>query len=94
MPISLDEVDRIAKLARLSFNDDEKQKFTQELTQILDYVGQISALTDQVDSDESLDPDSVNLMRDDVALETTSPDELIKLAPQSQDGFYKVKSVF
>jgi aspartyl/glutamyl-tRNA(Asn/Gln) amidotransferase C subunit len=41
MAISLDEVNRIAKLARLSFDEDQKQKLQHELSAILDYVDQL-----------------------------------------------------
>lgn len=93
MSISIEEVERIAKLSRLSLGDDEKQKFSKELSSILNYLDQLKEVQDKVDVKPFEDPDSVNFMRDDVAESLTPPSELIKLAPASEDGFYKVKSV-
>jgi Asp-tRNA(Asn)/Glu-tRNA(Gln) amidotransferase C subunit len=42
---------------------------------------------------EQIDHDSVNLMRDDFEEELTPPAELLKLAPNREGDFYKVKSV-
>lgn len=92
MSISIEEVDRIAKLARLSFNDQEKQKLQQELSAILDYVGQLKEIESKIVA-EAPDPDAVNLMRDDVAEEFTLPEEFLKQVPAREGRFIKVKSV-
>ncbi len=91
MSISTDEVGRIAKLARLSYKEEEKQKLQTELSAILNYVDQLKAVEGKVT--ESYDPEALNLMRDDVAEPPTIADELIKQAPASQDGLLKVKSI-
>ena len=38
------DVERIAALARLELTDEEKQLFTQQLADILDYAGQLQAI--------------------------------------------------
>ena len=91
MAISLEEVNRIAKLARLSFADDEKQKLQTELSSILDYVDQLKQIESKI-VHEVYDQDAVNLMRDDVA-EDTDPEEFIKQAPSREGKFVKVKSI-
>jgi aspartyl-tRNA(Asn)/glutamyl-tRNA(Gln) amidotransferase subunit C len=92
MAISLDEVNRIAKLARLSFNEDQKQKLQHELSAILDYVDQLKQVEAKIVT-ESYDPDALNLMRDDIAEEFTPPEEFLKQAPDREGNFVKVKSV-
>jgi len=92
MAISIEEVERIAKLARLNFSDQEKLKLQKELSNILDYVDQIKQLKLENVS-EKLDPDAVNLMRDDFAEALTPPADLLELAPDKEADFYKVKSV-
>ena len=92
MSISIQEVDRIAKLARLTFNDQEKQKLQQELSSILDFVDQLKKIESKVPQSKP-DPDALNLMRDDVAEELQSPDEFLKQAPAKEGRFIKVKSV-
>jgi aspartyl-tRNA(Asn)/glutamyl-tRNA(Gln) amidotransferase subunit C len=93
MSISIDEVNRIAKLARLSFSDTEKQKLQTELSSILDYVDQLSLLQSKVTPLIVDDPDSINLMRDDVAIDYTPAEEFLAQAPSREGNFVKVKSV-
>lgn len=93
MAISIEEVEKIANLARLKFTQEEKIKLQQELSAILDYVGQLRKVDAQVEDKPYHDSDSVNRMRDDAAQETTPPPELLKLAPDKEGEFYKVKSV-
>ncbi len=93
MSISIDEVNRIAKLARLSFNDDEKQKLQQELSAILDYVDQLKQVENKVQTESMPDADALNLVRDDVVEVTTEPEEFLLQAPSRQNNFIKVKSV-
>jgi aspartyl-tRNA(Asn)/glutamyl-tRNA(Gln) amidotransferase subunit C len=42
--ITREEVERIAALARLSLTDEEKATYAKQLTRVLDYARQISAL--------------------------------------------------
>ncbi|OGE81926.1 MAG: hypothetical protein A3H72_03835 [Candidatus Doudnabacteria bacterium RIFCSPLOWO2_02_FULL_48_8] len=93
MSISIEEVEKIARLARLSFSPEEKQKLQQELSAILDYVGQLKEVQDKIVEKPYDDPDSVNLMRDDVAEESPIKLELLAQAPAREQGFVKVKSV-
>ncbi len=93
MAISIEEVNRIAKLARLSFNDDQKQKLQQELSAILDYVDQLKQVQDKAPDQVSGDRDSINLMRPDVAEQALSPEEFLAQAPAREGNFIKVKSI-
>ena len=93
MNISLDEVNRIAKLSRLSFNENEKKKLQEELSSILDYVGQVQKLQSSADGQSANDLDGVNLMREDVAVSAIAPEELLAQAPDRQGNFVKVKSI-
>ena len=91
MSISLEEVNRIAKLARLSFNDDQKQKLQQELSAILDYVDQLKQVQDKALDEVS--PESVNLMRPDVAEQVPNPEEFLAQAQAREGSYIKVKSI-
>lgn len=93
MAISLDEVNRIAKLARLSFDETQKQKLQQELSAILDYVGQLKELKGKAALQMGDDPDAINLMRNDVAEELADPEEFLRQAPDREGNFIKVKSI-
>lgn len=93
MSISKEEVERIAKLARLKFSDFEKEKLQSELSSILEYVDQLKTVKNKVEIRHFEDSDSLNLMRDDVAEPKAKPEEFISQAPDSEDGHVKVKSV-
>jgi aspartyl-tRNA(Asn)/glutamyl-tRNA(Gln) amidotransferase subunit C len=92
MPISLDEVNRIAKLARLNFTPSEKLKLQKELSDILNYVELLSGLKEK--AGETLpDPSSLNLVRDDVVQRPDDAEEFLKQAPGRDGSLIKVKSV-
>lgn len=93
MSISLDEVGRIAKLARLKFTDEEKQKLQTELSAILEYVDQLKKIEGKAPVLDLTEDDGLNLMRDDVAEMTIEPEEFLKQAPAREGNFIKVKSV-
>ncbi|WP_022854891.1 Asp-tRNA(Asn)/Glu-tRNA(Gln) amidotransferase subunit GatC [Thermodesulfobacterium thermophilum] len=47
MPISLEEVLKIAHLCRLEFDEEEAKKFSEELSKILDYFETLQTLDTQ-----------------------------------------------
>ena len=44
MSLTLEEVEHIAELARLELTDEEKERYRQQLSAILDYVARLQAL--------------------------------------------------
>ena len=44
MAVSIQEVEKIAKLAKLCFSEEEKDIFTQQFNQILAYIEQLDEL--------------------------------------------------
>ena len=93
MSISIEEVNRIAKLARLNFSEAEKPKLQKELSDILNYVDQLKEVEDKSAELASVDPDSMNLTREDIAIKPVDPDEFLSQAPAREGKFVKVKSV-
>ena len=95
MKLSNDEVKHIAKLARLGLSDEEVEKFSRQLSDILTY----SKMLDQVDT-KNVEPiaqitglKNVSFKDKEKGCEYT--DELLKQSPQEiQDYMIKVKSVF
>lgn len=90
--LTRDEVLKLALLARLRLSDAEVDKFTTEIEAILGYVEQLQT----VDL-EGLEPTYqvtglTNVMRpDDIVEYGTSPKELLKNAPATENGQIKVK---
>ncbi len=93
MALTPEEVEKISKLARLEFTAEEKQKLQHELTDILNYVDQIKSITEKNEIELANDPDAVNLMRDDVAVQNDNPEKFLEQAPGREGNFIKVKSI-
>jgi aspartyl-tRNA(Asn)/glutamyl-tRNA(Gln) amidotransferase subunit C len=90
--LSRDDVFKLARLARLELTDEEVEKYRLELSSILQYVEQIQN-TDVT----GLEPTSqvtglTNVMREDVIADYgLTPDDLLRIAPQTKDRQVKVK---
>lgn len=93
MSITLEEVKKLASLARLKVSEEEAEKLQTELGAILNYVGQINTLL----TDTNISPEFAvsNVFREDE--NAASSDDvrnlLIENAPDSQDGYIKVKKI-
>lgn len=91
--ISKQEVQHIAKLARLELTDMEVEKMQKDLSAILDYFDllkrapKINMYTPGVDK---------NALRKDEVLprDTSLSEKLIAAAPDKKDDYIKVKNIF
>lgn len=93
--ISLQEVERIAELARIGLTEEEKEKFSEELSAVLEYVEQLK----EVDT-KNIEPVSqvtglINVLREDVAEDFDREDRKIIISnfPEEKEGCVKVKQV-
>jgi aspartyl-tRNA(Asn)/glutamyl-tRNA(Gln) amidotransferase subunit C len=90
--LSRDDVFKLARLARLDLTEEEAELYRTQLHAILEYVDQLK----NVDV-EGLEPTVQvgglkNVMRKDEVVDYgISPEDLLRLAPKSQDGQIKVK---
>ncbi len=91
--MQLDDIKRLAGLARLDIEESELIQIAKSFDPILAYVGQVQEFTDALDT-EPVYP-LVNVMRDDVVTNTPGEytERLIEQMPDSQDGFLKVKQI-
>jgi len=89
------EIEHIAKLARLGIDEKEKEKFSKDLSVILDYVKKL----DEVET-KNIEPIKQitrlkNAMRKD---EKRYPDKqtkerILENVPEIKDGYVKVKTI-
>ena len=83
-------MDEIEILAKLHLTEDEKEKSRQDLQQMLDYVDMLNQLdTSDVEPLTHIFPIK-NVFREDVVLESTPKEELLKNAPKEKDGQFLV----
>lgn len=92
--LSSEEITHLATLARLSLSNEEKERFSQELPKIVEFVEELRLA--KVDSDVvSVQPVPLETLREDeVSSERLSLDQLGKLAPNWQEGQVVVPAVF
>jgi len=93
MSVTVRDVEYVAKLARLEFTEEQKQKFTEDLNGILNYVEMLKEVdTDNVEI--SIGAYRVeNALREDVVKPSFDRESLLKNAPDAQEGFVKVPKV-
>ncbi|MGB2698338.1 MAG: Asp-tRNA(Asn)/Glu-tRNA(Gln) amidotransferase subunit GatC [Candidatus Zixiibacteriota bacterium] len=94
MPITLKDVEYVAKLARLKLSEKEKKKFQKELDKIIRYIDQLN----QVDT-ENVPPTShvipmQNVLREDEIKPSLTQKEALANAPDKKDGYFRVPRAF
>lgn len=94
MKLSQEEVEHIAKLARLEITDQEKEKYSGQLSGILEYVEKLQTVdTDNVEPTSQV-TGLTNVMREDGIIASGIEKELVDCAPDHEDGFVKIPKIF
>jgi aspartyl-tRNA(Asn)/glutamyl-tRNA(Gln) amidotransferase subunit C len=93
MQINQQLIDKIAHLARLEFNNDEKIRIEQDLNRILSFIETLN----EVDT-SSVEPliymsDEVNVLRKDEVIREISHEEALKNAPKKDSDYFRVPKV-
>jgi len=93
MPITREQVDYVAHLARLELADEEKERFSAQLDAILQYVEKLSEL-DTGDVEPLIHiAERSNVFRRDDTGQSLSPEDTLSNAPQSTEGYFKVPRI-
>ncbi len=93
MGIGRDEVEHVARLARLELTDDELVAVTAQLDRILGYVAKLNELdTTGVEPTSHVIPIDAGL-RDDRVGDALSQDEALGGAPDRKNGFFRVPRI-
>ncbi len=94
MSLTQTEVEHIAKLARLNLTDEEKSKYRQQLSSILDYVTMLQELeTSTIPPTSGVLP-ALCPLREDAAKDSLTVDQLLANAPETTKNQFKVPPVF
>jgi aspartyl-tRNA(Asn)/glutamyl-tRNA(Gln) amidotransferase subunit C len=94
MSLTLKEVEHIAELARLELSAEEKERYRQQLSAILDYARSLQSLdTGGIPPTSSVLPPR-SVLRPDEAKESLPVKAVLKNAPQSEDDQFRVPPVF
>ncbi len=91
--INEDTVDKIAHLARLEFNGDEKKKIISDMNNMLQFIDKLNELnTDNVEPLIYMSEET-NKLREDEMKQDVSQDEALKNAPKKDSDYFKVPKV-
>ena len=93
MPVTIKDVEYIAKLARLEFTEEEKQKFTHQLNSILNYIDQLNKIDTSKVEPLSHVIELSNVFREDIVKPGIPSNDALKNAPAKTDRFFKVPKV-
>ena len=93
MKLTLNDVDYVAKLARLALSDDEKGKYTEQLDKILGHMDELNRVDTSNVAPVFQAVEMKNVLREDESLDSGLADDIIANAPDREDRFFKVKKV-
>jgi aspartyl-tRNA(Asn)/glutamyl-tRNA(Gln) amidotransferase subunit C len=87
------DIEKIAKLARLELSDEEKEIFGNHLDQILTYMEQLNRL-DTTGVEPTYHAIFIeNVFREDEARPSFGQEEVLGIAPDEEDGYFKVPRI-
>ena len=91
--ITTDDVQHVATLARLEFDEEEIEQFTHQLARILDYIGKLNEL-ETTDVPPTSHPLPLrNVVKEDVAKSSYDRDTVLDGAPSTEEGYFEVPKV-
>lgn len=93
MKLSKEEVEHVAKLARLAVTEEEKDAFSRQLSEILTYVQKLNELDTSKVQPTSHVLDLSNVLREDVIRESLSPGDVLANAPDRVSDFFRVPKI-
>ncbi|MGP1716671.1 MAG: Asp-tRNA(Asn)/Glu-tRNA(Gln) amidotransferase subunit GatC [Methylophilus sp.] len=93
MALILEDIKRIAHLARIEVSDSEAQETLNKLSGILGLIEQMQAVDTSGIAPMSHSQDVTQRLREDVVTQTNQRELFQAIAPATQDGLYLVPKV-
>lgn len=89
------DIEHLGILARIALSDEEKGEFASELDSVLLYVSEIAKVTTEADAIPEVG-ELHNVMREDgnVSIGGGFTEAILDNAPDTEDGYIKVKQIF
>lgn len=93
MPLTKQQVEHIARLARLNITEKEVEKFSKELALIVDYFKQIASVeTEDIEPRDQFIT-AENVFREDEVKESLPQHKALENAPDSDGEYFHVPKV-
>jgi|SRR6185295_11334832 len=93
MKITREEVEHVAKLARLEITDAEKEAFSQQLSTILTHMEQLRSVDTTGIEPTATVVEQTNVFREDKVGPFLPVEMALRNAPESQDGYFVVPKI-
>jgi aspartyl-tRNA(Asn)/glutamyl-tRNA(Gln) amidotransferase subunit C len=93
MILSLEQVEHIAELAKLALTNEEKARFREQLSAVLDYAARLQEIdTSDIPPTASVLPVNT-VLREDVARPCFSSSEILVNAAEQEDNMFRVQVI-
>ena len=93
MEISKQEVERVAKLARLEISESEKDTFSRQLSSILTYIEELKLWDTTGVEPTATVLEQTNVLREDLARSSLPVEQAVLNAPESDGGYFRVPRI-
>jgi len=93
MKLNVEELHKVAHLARLSIHPKDEESYSQALSNILDLVDEMQSINTEGVKPMAHPMDTTQRLREDKVTETNQRDQLQKIAPATENGLYLVPRV-
>jgi aspartyl-tRNA(Asn)/glutamyl-tRNA(Gln) amidotransferase subunit C len=93
MQITKQDVEHVAKLARLEITETERDAFSRQLSAILTYVEQLKTLDTEGVEPTATVLEQTNVFREDKARPSLSVEKALANAPESESGYFRVPRI-
>lgn len=93
MKITDEIVNHIAHLARLEFVGEEKQEIKQDMEKIINFMDALNSIDTSGVEPLIFMSDEVNVLREDVSVETISKNDALKNAPKKDSDYIRIPKV-
>ena len=94
MSLKIEEVEHIAKLAHLDLSAEEKARYREQLSDILDHIAKLSELDTSGISPMANAVEGASPLRADESRDSLPREALLKNAPEAKNGQFKVPAIF
>ena len=91
--ITKEQVQHVAKLARLTLTEEETSLYANQLSKIFDYIDQLNEVNTEGVEPMTQPIPTVNVMREDIMKKQYERDEMLKNAPHEEYGFFRVPKI-
>ena len=93
MRLTLEQVEHVANLARLGLTEEEKERFAEQLSAVLEYAEMLQKLDTAAIPPTAMVVPLQNVLRPDVVTPSLEREEALANAPRREGEFFRVPAI-